>query len=284
MLTVRLVGGLGNQMFQYASALALAKKLGTDLLLDASEFQTYKLHAFGLSHFKISAPVRLTTPMGRKIEMKLKRFGPVARLFSAQSRTYQEPHFHFDPSFFRVKDGSILDGYWQSPKYFESIRSVLLSEFTLKEPLSPYSREISELIRSSDSISLHVRRGDYVSNPQALKFHGIVPVDHYRAALEKAGLTAKSKVFVFSDDKKWVQENLDLGVNPVFVQNGKDKGQEDLALMALCRTNITANSTFSWWGAWLNQNADKRVIAPRKWFAEPSMNSSDLLPQEWVLL
>jgi hypothetical protein len=180
----------------------------------------------------------------------------------------------------------MLDGYWQSERYFADVSDRLRSEFTFKASAAGRNAEIAGEIAAVNAVSLHVRRGDYATNPAMTAMHGICPIDYYDRAVEFViERVADPVFFLFSDDPDWVREHLKIDWAVVVVEhNDSDTGHEDLRLMGLCRHHVIANSTFSWWGAWLNPSPEKIVVAPKRWFAEDSIDTSDLLPADWVTL
>ncbi|NTV98925.1 MAG: alpha-1,2-fucosyltransferase, partial [Chlorobiaceae bacterium] len=181
-----------------------------------------------------------------------------------------------------------IEGYWQSEKYFDAISRDIAREFRIITPLSPKSTETKKLIGSTESVSVHVRRGDYVAEDYRGRIHGPLKISYYAEALDIIAQKKRSPhLFIFSDDIPWVKENLRFDFPARYVDHNDERsGFEDLHLMSLCRHNIIANSTFSWWGAWLNRNPTKIVIAPKQWFPDPKMNSltSDLIPDSWIRL
>ncbi len=284
MIIVKLTGGLGNQLFQYALGRHLAIKNKCQFKLDITGFETYKLHNYTLPYFNITEMVAspleilwLKNPARRVLE----RFLP----FSMRSYA-EERGFTFDPNIFNVGSNIYIDGYWQSEKYFKEIEDIIRKDFTLKEPISEEAKRISEQIMKSESVSLHIRRGDYAKNERTKKVHGLCSPEYYSQALAFIlRKTANPKLFIFSDDITWAKTNLDLHDIPaVFVSDGNDKVKnfEELYLMNLCKHNIIANSTFSWWGAWLNSNVGKIVIAPKRWFVDETKNTNDLIPETWI--
>ena len=277
MVTVRLNGGLGNQMFQYAVGRTIASRRGTPLVLDVSVFKYHKLRQYSLGVFKIVedfAPGALPN-LGR-LGAWLRRFRP---------NRLRERSFTFDPAVLESPDGVYLDGYWQSYKYFNEIESVIRHEFSFRAEPDQQNKELAERILGLNAVSVHVRRTDNVSNPAANKDHGICPVDYYRKGMILiASQTSNPHFFVFSDDPSWVRANLDFDAPVTLVtQNDVEKGYEDLRLMSLCRHHIVANSSFSWWGAWLS-NTDGIVVAPKKWFNLSHFDTRDLIPERWVQL
>lgn len=283
MIIVRIIGGLGNQMFQYATGRALAQKYGVDLKLDITGFEEYKLHRYALDNLsineKISTPKELLafTSKGNKA---LSRWIPGI----VKNKFVRESGFAFDPSIFLIGKSVYLDGYWQSEKYFSDIESIIRSEFTVSKNPDVENAKLMEEISGVNAVSIHVRRGDYVANEKTMMIHGVCGLDYYDRAIKHiSGSVANPTFFVFSDDPQWVQDNLKIPFPTTYVtHNGPGKNYEDLRLMSLCKHNIIANSSFSWWGAWLNNNPDKAVIAPGKWFNDESKDTKDLIPEGWV--
>lgn len=288
MIVTELNGGLGNQMFQYAIGRALALKHETELRLDTSSFEKYPLRSFALGNFAISstelsrnerAAIRLkSTPLNRADAFFDRIFGRVSLVL------IREKGFEYDPSVARSPQMAYLRGYWQSPKYFEHVGSEIRKEFVVRHSFSERSNEIAEQMAACIPVSLHVRRGDYVSNPKTNRYHGTCDAEYYSAAeaLIRARI-GEFHLFVFSDDPKWAAENLRFKSPATFLgHNGADTDYDDLRLMTHCRHHILANSTFSWWGAWLCERTDKIVIAPRNWFKEANLSTVDLIPADWI--
>ena len=185
-----------------------------------------------------------------------------------------------------LKNNIFYDGFWQSYKYFENIRDELLKRFVLNYEMNQYYNTILTDICSSDSVSLHVRRGDYISNPDANTFHGICDLDYYKTAIKEVTFLHKNlKFFIFSDDISWVKSNLTfLPSNHEFIESENTDSHAEMFLMSKCRINIIANSSFSWWAAWLNTNINKMVFFPAVWFADKEYNKKthDLFPSNWI--
>jgi len=292
MIIVRLLGGLGNQMFQYAAGRALAARHGTALKLDLSAFRAYPLRSFRLQHFRIEATLAEAAdveavkgtdrgPLRRRLQLAVERRRPHFR-----RRVVHEPHFHFDPNMERVGRHAYLVGFWQSEAYFSQIRDAVRRELTVSEPPDEANRRTLERIASTDSISLHVRRGDYVTDPRNQQFYAACPPRYYRDALDAVlpGLD-DPRVFVFSDDIAWASAHLRFPCPVTFVaHNGEQRDFEDMRLMSRCRHHVIANSTFSWWGAWLASHPDQQVVAPRQWFLDPDVDIRDLVPSSWLRL
>ena len=194
-----------------------------------------------------------------------------------------EQSFEFDPAVLDSRAPCYLKGYWQSPRYFTAIEPQIRRELTVSAPLEGQNRAVADRIRASLAVSVHVRRGDYAANEQTNKFHGTCSAEYYYAA-EKLlqSRVGPLTLFVFSDEPQWAQENLRFASPTVVVgHNQPDRAHEDLRLMTMCRHHIIANSTFSWWGAWLCDEPDKVVVAPRNWFSEGGPRTDDLIPKDW---
>jgi hypothetical protein len=289
MIIVKLMGGLGNQMFQYAAGRRLALNHNTILKLDLSfllnrtprENFTYRSYELGIFNIQaeLASPSEINrfVPTGKNMLNYLKRKLKLNKLV-------KESHFHFDEGGLSSPDNSYLDGYWQSEKYFKEIEDIIRSDFTLKAKATNLNQELAKEIGSYNSVSLHIRRGDYVSNPETNNFHGSCSLGYYEKAIKKiADCIVEPHLFIFSDDPDWAKDNLIFEYPIKFVaHNGSEKSYEDLRLMSLCKHNIIANSSFSWWGAWLNRNPEKIVIAPEKWFNDSSINTDDLIPDSWL--
>jgi hypothetical protein len=199
---------------------------------------------------------------------------------------YREPHFEFDPAVPELQAPCYLDGYWQSERYFSDIAGVLRRDFTARAPLNRQNEALAAGIDVVNAVSLHVRRGDYVDDPTTNRFHGICSPDYYERALAfiiaRAGMP---ELFVFSDDQQWARANLRFSVPMTFIDaNPPDRGHLDMYLMARCRHNIIANSSFSWWGAWLNPSSEKIIVAPQRWFSNSGHDTRDLIPPSWARL
>ncbi len=296
MIISHILGGLGNQMFQYAFGRALAVRHRTDLYVDLSEYDNgrgYALHnGFELEHiFSISAMVATEKDVEKLLgfwrtrylrRMLLNRYGALLR-----GQCYVlEPHFHFSSSLHELPDNIYLRGYWQTQKYFHAIEHILRTEFSFKVSLTGLNANLAECIDTQNSVSIHIRRGDYVSNKQANKLFGTCTIDYYVLAIQYILERIETPHFyVFSDDIDWVRSNLKIASTCTFVDHNTGQTSfQDMHLMSLCRHHIIANSSFSWWGAWLNQATDKIVVAPREWFVNNKLDTRDLLPENWVRL
>ena len=184
------------------------------------------------------------------------------------------------------KIGFNQEGLYQSEEYFNNIKDVIKKEFTLKNPLgNEAGASEKEMNNSLFPISLHIRRGDYVKNKIVREILGTLPLEYYKQAINFVTKNIKNPTFfIFSDDIEWAKENLKTSLPTVFVSKQGIKDYEELILMSKCKHNIIANSSFSWWGAWLNQNSDKIVIAPKQWFVDKTVDEANILPEGWVAL
>jgi hypothetical protein len=295
MVIVRLTGGIGNQMFQYAAARRVSYVNNSQLKLDLSWFtesgpwtnRKYELGVFNIvskiaTHSEVvKLKTRKQNPLTRRLPGFLKKI-----VFHTNQTHIIEKRFSFDPDILNIKDNVYLDGFWQSEKYFIDIEQIIRKEFTCKADTTEKNYQLSNIIASTESVSVHIRRGDYVTLKQANEFHGLCKPDYYSRAVDIiAKQVDKPVFFVFSDDIAWAKCNLDIGYETVFIDNNDpDKGYEDLRLMSLCKHHIIANSSFSWWGTWLNPSPHKIVISPLAWFKESSQCTSDLIPSTWIRL
>ncbi len=288
MVIVRLTGGLGTQMFQYAAGRALADRLGTELLLDARAFEhalarnVYTRRAYALAPFKLRA--RLATASDLKnwpvwlveIGMRLRFVRPLFR------RWHFESGIRYDPSVRTLHEPVCLVGYWQSERDFIDVADRIRADLTLTQPLDGANAGLLELARSDGSVGLHVRRGDFVSLNDAAQLHGLCSVDYYRRAI---GLVRdrfpECRFLVFSDDPEWARAELPLDPSAVFVAGNEQRPEQDLALMSACKHHVIANSSFSWWAGWLGYSPDQIVVAPTPWYASPKLDARDLAVPRW---
>ena len=292
MIITRLIGGLGNQMFQYATGRSLAHKLNTELKLDISGFERYTLRRYELSPFNIvenfatNDDICATKYRARSLAVRI--IDKISNKSPHPGKFYfrEKRLFHFDSAVLDLSDGFYLEGSWQSPLYFQNIEDVIRKDFTLKGALSEASLNVESKIKSCNSFSLHIRRGDYVQNPETNKVHGVCDMRYYEDAVEYLLERFDNLYcFIFSDEPDWAKDNLRLPC-PVTVvgHNGQNKDYEDMILLSCCTHHIIANSTFSWWGAWLGNAPDKIVVAPKKWTNAPEYDVKNLIPGGWVQL
>ncbi len=288
MVIVRLTGGLGTQMFQYAAGRALADRLGAELLLDTRAFgnplafQDYTRRAYALAAFKLRA--KLATAQDLKhwpvwpveIGMRLRVVRPFFR------RWHFESGINYDPALLTLRAPVCLVGYWQSERYFIDIADRIRADFALAQPMGGDNAQLLELAQSGQCVGLHVRRGDFVSLSDAAQVHGLCSIDYYRRAI---GLVRESRpecrFLVFSDDPQWARAELPLDASALFVAGNERQPEQDLALMRACKHHIIANSSFSWWAAWLGYSPEQRVVAPRPWYASAKLDARDLEVARW---
>jgi hypothetical protein len=287
MVIVKLTGGLGNQMFQYACGRSLSEIRHTKLWLDTMSFhdksanpdqtlRNYQLDVFNSIGKQTSASdiQSFIKPKSilKKIPFKIRQILNPKIIVTESNYDINIPDNGSD---------IYLDGYFQNEKYFIDIKDILLTEFSLKEKLNKNYSEIQNQITSCDSVSIHIRRGDYVSNEVTNNYHSICGLDYYEKAISMIAEKATSPhFFIFSDDIQWARENLKSDWPQTFVSGGKSF--EDLYLMSQCKHNIIANSSFSWWAGWLNRHSEKIVVGPLKWFNNPKINSEFTLPESWI--
>ena len=288
MLIMRYNGGLGNQMFQFAAAATLAYKLGVDFYFDCDFFNHSRNRSYQIDIFQSDK---------REIKgLKYKALWAFRKHIGESFfdlNVYSEKDFNFEERFFKIKDNTYIYGFFQSHKY---INEKLVKEyFTFKIPPDANNARIIENMQNEDSISIHIRRGDYVAKKRYSSVYNHLDLSYYENALEKiADSVKKPVIYVFSDDIKWVSNNFNFNNCPkctdkearieFISHNIADKSWEDLRLMTNCKHNVIANSSFSWWGAYLNSNPDKIVVAPEKWFQKIQNNPADLYPQGWIML
>lgn len=277
-VTVAINGGLGNQLFQYAAARALAARCAAVLVLDLTFYNNRRHRRFELDAF----PIEISGVIGDGGN----RFGKRLSSWISRKRdgvVYHEPHFHYDPAFEIVAAPVRLEGYFPSPRYFAGHEAVVRRELTPPAAEDEESHTLAPLIGGGDATSLHVRRGDYVSRPKINQLMGTCSMAYYEAAL--ARIPGNGTVFVFSDDIAWAKAHLPQTRRMIFVGEAPPRsGLADLWLMTLARHHIIANSSFSWWGAWLAQRQDGETIAPARWFANSPHDEKDLLPTNWTRL
>ncbi len=285
MIIAKIIGGLGNQMFQYAAGFCLAHLNNTQLKLDLSGFEEYGLRNFDLKSFNIHYEVATDEEImelrpSRNLEKVLQYLSP------REKRTYyREKYFHFDEKIFLLGSNIYLKGYFQSEKYFHPAKDMLRQEFNFKEAVISNVREFSRKLLTSNSVSVHIRHGDMKKDSASRDYHGVLPIDYYKKSIAIIQSKIRQPTFYFfSDDINWVKENLSFP-DAVYVSDNITKNHlEDIYLMSQCRHNIIANSSFSWWGAWLNDNPGKMVIAPKNWFNKGPKDTYDLYPVDWMII
>jgi hypothetical protein len=288
MIIMKIQGGLGNQLFQYATGRRVAMDRQAPLKLDLSWYWQNQARLCSLLCFNICAEEASAEDIAMT---RGKRRDKETHQLKLAKPYYHRPWIRqrgrkFDANILDIQIPVYLDGYWQSEKYFATIEPVLRQELTVTVPPDAQNQAMAHKICQHNAISIHLRRGDFVSSPQASKRHGTCSLAYYRRAIDTlAELVDAPHFFVFSDDMAWVQENLVSDYPTTYVaHNGWGKDFEDLRLMSLCQHHIIANSTFSWWGAWLGANPQKIVIAPQTWLTDPYHDSRYIIPATWLQL
>jgi hypothetical protein len=289
MIIVKLAGGLGNQMFQYALGRHLANKHQCELKLDLTAFndkrprKNFVPRDFDLEIFNVRAEAATSKEIATfckrtRVEVLDKALN---KMFGTKASYIREPHFHFSRDVFDAPDNAYLEGYWQTEKYFADIDSILRSEFKFREPMSDTAESLAKEISCVNSVCVNVRRGDFVTNHR----HGWFGNDYFEHGERIIEQNSSDHVFyVFSDDIEWCEKNLRFKRPAMFVSHefSGRKFQDYLRLMALCKHFIIPNSSFAWWAVWFNHNPEKTVIAPKRWFNMPSLDTSDLFQPNWI--
>jgi len=328
MIIVRLMGGIGNQMFEYAAARRLAHRHNTTLKLDTITLvkddyrskgshhfilSTYGLHNFNIQEdfansidvFRVYSVAGLRRMAPRIIGKTLsdllfglliedgKRhlmqryydYDPAAPVLPSLlvGRILSQRFYHFDPEVLEAPDNIYMTGTWMSEKYFKDIEDIIRKAFTFRSPQTGKNKEFAKTILNTESVSVHIRRGDYVTDPKISGMYIIPSLDYYMECAKYIASRVKSPhFFVFSDDARWVKENLRLPFQSTYVDHNTGLASyEDMRLMSQCKHNIIANSSFSWWGAWLNTNPDRIVCAPENMLTLRNFDTKDLIPEEW---
>lgn len=303
MLTTNIKAGLGNQMFQYATGRNLVIKNNTSFQLDTTWFLKEKVinsdtpRKFELDVFQISAKIAEPAQI-KKIKYP---YGILSKIWRGIDKKILHNHYQdYHPELFRKISEKLtknpnaniyLNGFFQSEKNFSEIRPTLLQEFQLKpefitDKIKEFENQIIEKNSQDDSsgISIHIRRGDYAENQSAREHHGLCPISYYRDAIEfMVGSVSNPHFFIFTDDPQWVKENLKINDPHTFVSGNSLSGPQEMHLMSKCDHNIIANSSFSWWGAWLNQNPTKNVIAPKKWTVK-NTEHPNIIAEGWITI
>ena len=283
MMITRLSLGMGNNLFQYALGRRLALERNTELYLDFSgENQNRRQYALNyLSNFNMAQSVAKSWDV-----KKLKLMNNLSFLKPAYKNSFvKEKGCAFDPGVLNAPKNAYLVGYWQSEKYFKPIEKVLRKDMTLKKPQGEKYRNMLDKIIRSNSVSVHIRRGDYLLSKNMSLFKMCAPDYYHTAQAVILKQIISPEFFVFSDDIEWVKKNIRFSSLAVFVSDGNFTDYQELMLMAACKHNIIANSTFSWWGAWLNDNPKKTVIAPKRWFQDSKADAeTEIIPDSWIRL
>ena len=308
MICIRVVGGLGNQMFGYAAAVALKERTGADrLVVDRSlcapergaTEEGLAERPFELDGFALSAEIADGAPFGKTIRIRKdsrRRGAHLAGLRLARAAGMRPVPFYcerrdlgFDPLFSRLPDDSMIQGCFPSHRYFGEYEEAVRAEFVAREPLPDSLGRLLEAMRGCESVAVHVRCGDYLTSAKTRKLLGICSDRYYLRAAERMRAELPDvRFFVFSDDVERVRREPwtdALGADAVFVEGVAGCGPvADLTLMSRCRHQVVANSTFSWWAAWLNENEKKRIVAPSPAYDGTGLKDDDFYPSEWIRL
>lgn len=284
------MGGLGNQLFEYALAKALAIKFNKDLIIDPRPIlaeapqRHYDLHLLNLEKEDFGSPF-LRWIVRWVASVRLGRYFKTVMPYAWSFKMVRDREQGFEKELFNIKARNIvLQGYWQSYKYFEDIRPTLLKEFTFKTTPNKVNQNFLNLIESRQSVGVHIRRGDYVSNPLANQLHGLCSMDYYVQAIGIINKKVKDPhYFIFTDDPDWAEVHFIISENQNIIRHNLGvQDFEDLRLLMHCKHFIIANSSFSWWGAWLGRDPNKVVISPSKWFNIDETPIEDRIPESWI--
>jgi hypothetical protein len=319
MIISQLNGGLGNQLFQYAFGRTIALKNKTYLIIDKTRFGPQGT----ISNIdeQSSLGLDLITRIKKKLRNFKKRYYSLGKLDHYHIdtvRTYGLKYFNiqekelnwaiilglrikkklglsiniidkeheqsFNIQNLEIKNNSYLIGYWQSPKYFNDMKDKLTEELSVSTSPNKYNKKILHSIKNESSVSIHVRRGDYIKHQTHNQNFGTCDMEYYNRSISYIkDKVPNASFYIFSDDPDWAEEYINVQGSKRFIsRNDQSLDYEDLRLMYSCKHNITANSTFSWWGAYLNQNKNKIILTPKLWFINPSWSDKDLVPNEWI--
>ena len=291
MIIARISSGLGNQLFQYATAKALSIRNGDILKLDISYYSQFTDRNYGLLNFNVTDEIANSEEINKlKGNYRTNFFLKIKRRLAKTGIEYYNkyhvselPFTSFDKEVLKLKGDIYLDGYWQNEMYFRDIRYQLCQIFQLKDKPDKYYAGIADQILSTNSVSVHVRRGDYITN----KTFSECSNQYYIKAFDYITDKIKDPVFfIFTDDPDWTKENLVSKHNLIHISpSAASKEHVELFLMSQCKHNIIANSSFSWFGAWLNNNSNKIVICPSSWISDKKLNrrkTSNRFTLDWI--
>ena len=292
MVITNLIGGLGNQMFQYAVGRAFSLKSGISLRLDISGFANYGLHqGFELQRiFNTTAEIAnesdVHSILGWQSSPIIRRIVSRPSMVAFRRKGFVvEPHFQYWKGIRNVPPECYLLGYWQSENYFSEVATQIRSDFSFQLPLKQENAELANQIARTSAVSLHVRRGDYVTNLNAAATYKMCSIDYYNSSIRHvAARVHKPYFYIFSDDINWAKNNITIDFPCRYIDHNEgEESYNEMILMSLCQHHNIANSSYSWWGAILNPNVKKIVVAPRFWFSK-EINTQDLIPGSWATL
>ncbi|NWK72816.1 alpha-1,2-fucosyltransferase [Acinetobacter sp. SwsAc6] len=276
-IIVRLKGGLGNQLFQYYTAYSLAKEKNYRLVLDTCNLKNDNLRDFSLHRLNINSPI-----INNNYYRKFFIFFNSIRELSLPFFHHETIEYSFDENIKNINRSTILNGYYQNEKYFIKIKNEMRSNFNLlNEKIK--SKDILDMIKNNNSVALHIRRGDYITDVSTHEKHGACDLSFYNQAINYFSKN-NPYFFIFSDDIEWCKNNIIINGNFIFISDICNSDIEEFLLMKNCKNFIISNSTFSWWAAWLASNNDKIVICPKNWFKDQKLNtlSKELIPDSWL--
>ncbi len=258
---IPITGGLGNQLFQYAHGLKLSYIDKKKVIFDIS--------FFGDTHNDTHRPFLLP----------YFNIDPQATFEHVRTHAYKK---YFKKIIYKITGRYPL---YQQEKYFMQVKNEVLKQYTLKNPPSTQAEEMKkQILATQQPVSIHIRRGDFVQNPKTNAYHGVCDLDYYRRAIQYMKATVSHPIFfIFSDDIAWATNNLQLE-NTIFVSNPEIPDYEELILMSSCKHHIIANSTFSWWAAYLNTSTEKTIVAPKQWTVQKTADELGILPENWTQL
>jgi len=295
-IIIKLAGGLGNQMFQYAFGRNLAIKRNFSLYLDPFGLQNYATpREYGLRRFNISANLLEKEFVPNIMSRIIKKINEKKKILSLDFlyrwfpnliwQIEKEKNLSYSKSYQYIYSNCVFEGFWQNQNYFSEIKDTLMIDFSLSGNLSLKNLQyFQEINKTEDSVAIHIRRGDYINNKANLSVYSYCGKKYYYAGVTLMSQQVKSPhLFIFSDDILWAKKNLRFDLPSEYIEGEcQDQDIEELILMTNCKHHIIANSSFSWWGTWLCKNPDKIVIAPKSWFVDERMNSEFELPHEWI--
>jgi hypothetical protein len=294
-ILVNLSGGLGNQMFQYAFGRSLSQYHQTELILDLSNYSTAispSINEYGLAVRKYELGCFLIKPTFSEIahknfffpknSIRSKILYKVERMLKRKTLVFESQNGYHEKIWNQIQRNTYVQGFWQSPLYFKGIEQLLKNDFKFNLNISR-DKQLESHIQQCNSIAIHVRRGDYESSKIVQNIHGLCSLAYYKNATNFImNKTLSPKFYIFSDDIEWCKSNFNWLPNAHYITNKDSPAYYDMYLMSICKSIIIANSTFSWWGAWLNINPNKIVIAPSLWFKNTTADELKIYPMDWI--